>query len=310
MSEATYRGPRNEVKFVATAALTSGQVVQLPDGRAGVKAGLKSAAIGDTVTVNVDGEFRVAKTTSVVLLAGQTLFWVKSTNKVSYAGDFPVGTAVADATAAATTIDVALNNKVRPIVELDDGKWTTEATDGEGVTRLVGGVHKMSFDAVSEVAQAALYSDVGLDVDDGPIFEAEIAIFDIGAAAALDINFGLADGSHATDFDTVAVSAVFHLDGNDLDVLLESDDGTTEVNAVTTTVDAVDDAYELYQVDARDKSDVKFYRNGVQMLSGTTFSISAYTGDLIPIVHIEKTSDAVVADVRVRMCQIRSGLVS
>ena len=67
-----------------------------------------------------------------------------------------------------------------------------------------------------------------MDIDDKPIFEARVAIFDIGDDAELDINFGLASASHATDMDLVAVSALFHLNGNVLDILAESDDGTTE----------------------------------------------------------------------------------
>ena len=41
------KGPPHEVSLTAPAALASGQVLQLPDGRAGVVAGLKAPASGD-----------------------------------------------------------------------------------------------------------------------------------------------------------------------------------------------------------------------------------------------------------------------
>jgi len=43
-----------------------------------------------------------------------------------------------------------------------------------------------------------------------------------------------------------------------------------------------------------------------QLLSSTTFDISAYTGTLTPIIHVEKTSDDTTADVRVDYIDVRA----
>lgn len=312
MAEAQYLKDPAVVDFTAAAALASGQVVQLPDGRAGVIAGLKAIASGDLAGARIVGQYKMAKTTSVVLLDGQLAYWVKSTNKVSYAGDYVVGVVRGDVTAAATTVLVDLNATQARVIDFPGkGLWTEVATLGLGslVSEING--RKLVFDGTGEAAMAALYSVTTIPVAAGPIFEGNIAIYDIGNNAVLDFSFGLVNGTHATDMDSVTESVLFHLDGNDLDHLLESDDGTTEVNAITTTVDAVDDTYAFYQIDARDLASVKFYINGVRMLPGTTFVLSAATGPLHPILHIEKSgSDATLADLRVRDMWVRSGLTT
>lgn len=180
--------------------------------------------------------------------------------------------------------------------------WTKVETNGLGVvgTAASNGVLTFAFDAVAEAATAALYiANLPFDVDDDPIVEFRLAVFDIGDDAALDINFGLASGTHATDFDSVSQYAAFHLDGTDLSVKCRSKDGTTTVADTDTTVDLVDDTYATFKIDATDKADVKFYINGTRVLSSTTFTLAAYSSRLTPIVHVEKTSNDTTADVRV-----------
>lgn len=317
MSEATlYQDPgAYTLEVTAPAAGASGQVIQIADGRAAVVVGANAAsdayASGDLITVAVGGVYTVAKTASVVMLDGQQVYWDRSANSATYrqqSGDFALGVAVGDAASADTTMKVDLN--ARPVyrIELGQGQWTNGATNGLGVTATgLGGTElTLSFDAVAEAAMAALYSVDTVPVADGAIWEGEIAIYDIGDDAALDINFGLANATHATDFDTVAESVVFHLDGNALDVKAESDDGTTEVAATDTTVNAVDNTYAHYMIDARDPASVKLYIDGVRVLSGSTFVLTDATGPLFPIIHVEKTSNDTVADVRVRRMTVRT----
>ena len=303
------------VEITAPAAGAGGQVIQLADGRAGVVLGADASsdayASGDTITVAVGGLFTVAKTASIVLLDGGRAFWDRSANAGHFrpqSGDFFLGTIRGDATSAATTFVVDLNAEPKYTIELGKGRWANGATDGLGVTQsALGGVElKLAFDAVAEVGMAALYSVDTVPLADGPIFTGRVAIYDIGDAAALDITAGLANGTHATDFDSVTEAVVFHLDGSALDILAESDDGTTEVEATDTTVDAVDDTYAEYWIDCRDTSDCQLYIDGVNVLPDTVFDISAATGPLLPIVHIEKTSDDTAADVRVESLTVRS----
>ena len=186
--------------------------------------------------------------------------------------------------------------------------WLKTETNGLGVTESdeANGVLKLAFDAVAEAALAVWRQTAkSFDIDKKPIFECRLAIFDIGDNAALDINFGMADGTHATDFDSIAAYAAFHLNGNDLSLFCHSDDGTTDTAEIDTTTDLVDDAYNNFKIDFADKSDVKFYLNDARVASGTTFDMSAFSGRLMPIVHVEKTSDNTTADVRVDRIRVQ-----
>ena len=317
-AEALTAGLADEVKYTATIARASGEVVQLNNGLAGVVQGLNARAIGDEVAVKTRGRATVAKTASINLLEGAQVFWDRSANTATFeraAGDFYLGYAAKDSLAAATEVEVVLNEKPAYLIDFDgspggDVLWTEEATDGLGVTAATTQQPTtLSFDAVAEVAQAALFvasAEHKIQIADGFIAEFDIAIYNIGDDAALDINIGVANGSHATDADAITESVFFHLDGSALDILAESDDGTTEVAATDTTVDAVDDTSMKLTIDARDPADVQLYIDAVNVLPASVFKINAATGPLFPIVHLEKTSNDTEADVRVKSIRVRT----
>ncbi len=316
-AEASYLGNPDTVSFTAVAARASGEVIQLADGRAAIVAGLKAAAIGDQVTAHVRGRFTVSKTASIAFIKGGRVFWDRSAGTATFSrasGDFYMGVAAADAVGTASSVVVDLNVKQENIVEFDgnpnpDCLWTSEATDGVGVTASTLATDTMlSFDAVAEVAQAALFPTDAKNhapVADGPILELEVAVYDIGDDGALDISFGLANGSHATDADSITEAVLFHLDGTALAILAESDDGTTEVAATDTTVVAVDDTFAEFWIDARDLTDIQLYIDGVNVLPASVFKLNAATGPVFPLVHIEKTNNDSLADVRVKGIRLR-----
>ncbi len=192
---------------------------------------------------------------------------------------------------------------------LGSSPWLKLETDGLGVIESdeANGVIKFVFDSAAEAAVASIYQVAkSFDIDKNIIFECRLAIFDIGDDASLDINFGMSDGTHATTFDTVATQATFHLNGNDLSVLCESDDGTIDVAPVDTGIDVVDDAYNVFKIDFTDKADVKFFINDVRVNSGTTYDMSAYTGRLGPVFYVEKSSNNTTADVRLDRVRVQS----
>ncbi|UCG33293.1 MAG: DUF2190 family protein [Phycisphaerales bacterium] len=308
MAEGTLlRSPATH-EFTAAKAFTSGEVVQLIDGRAGVYNGLNAAAIGDQVSVAVEGEYTLAKTASVVMLEGQRVYWVKSTGKANYTGDFYIGLVVADAAAAATTVRVRINEHPPHDVDVMKNWMDDVALLGLGVTR-VGDQVQLAFDAVAEVAAAHALSGISVPVASGMILDFEMAIFDIGDDGALDINVGLANATHASDCDSITESVFIHLDGSALSILAESDDGTTEVAATDTTVDAVDDTWFRVQIDARTTTDIQIYINGVNVLPASVFKLNAATGPMKFLAHIEKTSNDTTADVRVRRVTLQPGSV-
>lgn len=199
---------------------------------------------------------------------------------------------------------------------LTESPWTKVETNALGVISSdeANGVLKFSADVQVEAATAALYMQAApIHPSTNPIIEFRMAVFDIGDDAALDINFGLANDTHADDADQITDSIFFHLDGTDLSVLCECDDGSNETAAVDSTIDLTDDTYARFKIDCTDLSDIKFYidledGNGYQrVLSSTTFSVAAMTNTLTPIIHVEKTSNDTTFDIRFDWCRIRSG---
>jgi len=316
MADATYLNNEDVLAAIAGSGLASGEVLQY-DGKAGVVAGLNAPNSGDTIGLQVTGVVTVAKTASINILAGGRVYWDRSADAAHFrpqSGDFFMGTAVEDSLASATTVKVLLNKVPDYLIDFDgspdDTLWTFGVTNGLGVTAATPSARTiLAFDAVAEAAMAAMYpaeTAKHAPVADGPIFEGKIAIYDIGDNAALDINFGLANGTHANDADQITESVFFHFDGTALDILAESDDGTTEVAATDTTVDAVDDTYAEYWIDCRDLTDIQLYVDGVNVLPDTAFKLDAATGPIFPLVHLEKTNNATPADVRVEFIRLRT----
>jgi predicted RecA/RadA family phage recombinase len=294
----------------APEAVTSCEIFQLGSGKAGVAGRLRTADSGDLINCEVAGQFTVTKIATAAVLEGGRLWWDRSSSHatpIKTADSFFLGTAVKDAATTATTCVVDLNAHPEYAIELGKGQWTEASTNGLGAVTMTGGTEiKLAFDAVAEAAMAALYSVDTVPCADGPIFEAQVAIYDIGDDAALDITIGLANGTHATDFDSVTEAVVLHLDGSALSILAESDDGTTEVAATDTTVDAVDDTYFEVWIDCRDLTDIQVYIDGALVLGATTFKLDAATGPLLAIAHIEKTNNDTPADVRVKHMTVRA----
>ncbi len=302
-------------EVTAPADGASGQVIQLADGRAAVVLGADASSSayssGDTISVATNGRWRVLKTASINLLEGGKVYWDRSANKADFhaaSGDFFLGKCADDAAAADATVDVDLNVEPRYQIELGKTTFTSSSTDGLGVLQNTVGSHiyTMAFDAVAEVAMAALLSDDSIPVADLGIAEFRLAVYDKGDDAALDINWGLANATHATDADSITESVFFHVDGNATTLNAESDDGTTEVAATDTTKEAADDTYVECWIDCRDIDDIQLYVDGVNVLPASAFKLDKATGPMKLLVHMEKTSNDTPADVRVDFARMRS----
>ena len=301
--------------ITAPAAGEYGDIIQLADGRPGVVLGADASSsafdAGDTITVARTGQFKVLKTASINLLAGGKVYWDRSAEKADFhaaSGDYFLGRVVQDAAAADATVIVDLN--VEPVyqIELNKTNFTSSATDGLGVLQNTVGskIYTLAFDTATEVAMAALLSDDSIPIADLGIAEFRVAVYDKGNNAALDINWGLANATHATDADSITESVFFHVDGNATTLSAESDDGTTEVAATDTTKEAEDDTYNEYWIDCRDIDDIQLYVDGVNVLPASVFKLDKATGPMKLLIHMEKTSDDTAADARVDFARMRS----
>lgn len=294
--------PAGEVEFTAAAAHSAGEILRLADGRAAYVANAEGLASGDIGTLYTEGVVAVKKSTSVVFLPGQEIWWDSTNNQATHRvdGDLYVGVNVDGSVAAtATTVLVDLNAHPKYTIDLSQDAYDLTETLGLGVTD-TNGHFKLAFDAVAEIAVAEVLSRDTFSVTNPGIVEFDMAIFAIGDDAALDISVGVASATLSTDADGIAESFLIHLDGAALDIKLESDDGTTEVAATDTTVNAVDDTYFHVMLDMRDTTDMQAYINGANVLPASVFKMNAATGPLHLVANIEKTNNDTVADVRVK----------
>jgi len=304
----------NAVDATAEATTASGEVIQLPDGRAGVKLGLTSAASGDPIALATEGQFTLAKTAGVVILKGGRVFWDRSAGtatplQAAAGADFYVGVAVNDAAAADGTVVVDLNKSPNYLVDLHRDAFDTAIVLTAGTPSIVtrAGETYAAFSATNEAQKLDLLSRLSVPVTIPQIFEAKFAVVTAADADVADLSVGLANGTHASDADSITESLFFHQDsGADLNLDAESDDGTDENAATDTTVDIVAGTDVEVWIDARDLDDVKYYVNGVRVLSTTTFSLHHATGPLKALFHWEKSANDTAGEVRVSHLAIRT----
>jgi len=294
MAEASYYKDQCVRDYTPTAAIAAGEVVQTKDGLAAVA--VDAIAAGAAGAINTEGIFTVEKTTSMVVLQGSKLFWDASASKVHLLHrndkDFYVGVAVEDATAAATTVKVALNVQPSYTLSFADGFASIPVqTAGFPFTTGAGNSVNLGFSATAEAQKMDAFTLRGISPTMPAIVHALACVNVAADAAAADINFGLANATHATDADTITESLFCHIDGASTNIALESDDGTTEVAATDTTVDFTAGTPFLVQWDLRDTSDIQVYVDGVNVLPSSVFKLNAATGPLKFCAHMEKTSD-------------------
>lgn len=155
-----------------------------------------------------------------------------------------------------------------------------------------------TFDAVAEIALASLrLVHDPLPVDKGITFEADLVVSDSGDDAALDVDFGLGtalttDSEADIDHAAMVQLACFHMDGGSDSILCQSDDNTTDVAPVDSTIenDSDTDVSKKFKIVVRPTGVVEFWIDGVRVLSSTSFAVLS-TAALSAFVNMEKTAD-------------------
>ncbi|MDQ3288920.1 MAG: hypothetical protein M3Q42_11820 [Pseudomonadota bacterium] len=314
MGQANFLHEADTVSLVVpTGGLLAGEIIQLPDGRAGYVDGLKTLLAGETASVRVRGRVTVAKTASVVLLDGGDVIWDHSANSATFPvatndKDFHLGAVRGDAASAATTMVVDLNEKARGIIDLQSAPFATAvvAAAGAPYSRMQGGAHGAGLTTTAEAQKLDLLSKRSFPVNSNWIVEAVVEVVTNATADVGDLNVGVANATHASDADVITESVFAHFDmGADLNLDAESDDGTTEVAATDTTVDWVLGTPVHVVIDGRDHEDIQIIINGVLVLAATTFTLAAATGPLKALFHFEKSVHASPGEVRLDKLQVR-----
>ncbi|VTU01004.1 Marine sediment metagenome DNA, contig: S01H1_S38408 (Fragment) OS=marine sediment metagenome GN=S01H1_78956 PE=4 SV=1: DUF2190 [Gemmataceae bacterium] len=282
------------IDWTADAAYSAGDVIQLRDGRAAVLT--TDVVAGAVVGVYVAGIFKVTKTASMVALIGSGLFWDYSASAAHLLHrndrDFYLGAGQEDATSAATTVLVALNVKPEYAVSLEHGfQSLVVQTAGFPYAQGNGRGAGVAFSATAEAQKADALSLRGMAPAGIAIVDALVCVNLNGDAAAVDINVGLANGTHATDADSITEHLFCHIDGASTNINFQSKDGTTTVASADSTVDFTAGTPFLVQFDLRNLEDVQVYVDGVNVLPASVFKLNAATGPLRALLHMEKTSD-------------------
>lgn len=302
MAEAIYRQAGNSIDFTPTAAVAAGEVVHLPDGRAGVAT--TAIAAGELGAVQVSGVAEVLKSITQTMLASNYVYWDTSASKCNLlhggSTDFGLGTVIEDAAYAATTVKVALNVKPTYTLALSDGFVAAPipaiTANPQGMMFGTGNGVNMVFDTAAEAQKFDALSINSIATDTPGILQAKVCINVNGDDAAFDFNVGLASGTDATSADSITNSLFLHTDGANLSLNVESDNVTAEVAATDTTIDAVVGTPFIVTWDLRDWADIKCYINGLRVGDGTTgtevtLSLDGAAGPMKLLAHMEKTAN-------------------
>lgn len=287
------------VNWTADDDYIAGAVVELPDGRAAVVTA--DCSDGDLVGVWVKGLFTVLKNITMTMLKGSQVYWDHSANKCNllHGGDkdFSLGTTQETAAYAATTVLVDLNAKPAYTLSLASGYQSIPVSTA-GWPHVYGGGNSFGakFDLTAEAQKLDALSIQRMVTGAPCIVDALICINVAPDDAAVDINVGLADDTHASDADTITSSLFVHLDGNTANINMESDNAAAEVAATDTTLDWSAGTPFLVQWDLSDWSDIKVYVNGLRVCDGTTgtsrtFTLAGVAGPLKLLAHMEKSSN-------------------
>jgi predicted RecA/RadA family phage recombinase len=319
--QSAYDSPDDTVNWTADAAYSAGDIIQLPDGSAGQVT--LDVVSGDAVGVRVRGIlFNVAKTSGFNALAGNRAYWDVSASKVNYKKvndrDFYVGRFAEDGTGDGTDTTCSLRLNVDPKPDVDllrDGYLSvptgTQAAGSTGFSlpKDFGGSKQLLLTATSEAQCIDMLSVDRFSVDANPIAEFIVRPAANGSDSTVDFNMGLASATSTSDADAIAESVFAHIDGGSTAIATESDDGTTEVAADATgsTISAgtaVANRTEFW-IDARDKANVKVYVDGARKNSDVTHVLTAATGPLALLVHLEKSTGTATANFIVDRAVVR-----
>ncbi len=152
----------------------------------------------------------------------------------------------------------------------------------------------LSLEATSQVQILGLHHGDALAFDIDSIQRVEMRV-KIGAStftSGSTLVFGVCSARN-DDAAAIAEFAFFRMTGatSTTVVYAETDDGTTDV-APTSTGVTLGTAYKRFVIDfTGGKSNVKFYIDGARVCAATTFNMSAYTGNLQPLIQLQKAAN-------------------
>ena len=186
-----------------------------------------------------------------------------------------------------------------------DSFWTIAATGvgGPATVKKALSVVTLHLEADVETEDAGIYSNtLAFNIDKGPIFEARIDVAVLPTLEA-EVHIGFQGEAHVADDqvaanDDIDLHAFFVLDGSGA-IVIYTDDGAADNNAVATGITAVPGTYNAFRIDCTTPTNVLFYIDGVQVATGTTFSLASGTMMMMPNIMVTKAGSAGLCDVKI-----------
>lgn len=186
---------------------------------------------------------------------------------------------------------------------VDTNFWTevevNDATKAIATSNLTYHLH-----VTAQTEDAGIYGndDLVWSVDKGCIFEARCNVSVLPTLLA-EMHIGLQGEAHVADdqvaaADDIDLHAFFVLDGSGA-IVIYTDDGANDNDAVATGVTAVPGTYNIFRIDCTDPTNVLFYIDGVQVAGSTTFDMSNGAMMFQPSIIATKSGGAGLGDIMV-----------
>ncbi|AMV30907.1 hypothetical protein VN12_19565 [Pirellula sp. SH-Sr6A] len=182
--------------------------------------------------------------------------------------------------------------------------WLVDDVSSSGTPTYTKGTSEAVLTLVStnEAEVVALHFGDALDFDIDLIQSIEMRV-KIGAATFTSgsiLTFGLGSARSDTAND-VAANAWFRMEGANSTTVVycETDDGTRDVDDISSGV-TLGTTYKRFYIDfTGGKSSVKFYIDGARVAASQVFDMSGYSAGLQPIIQLQKAANTNVDSVTI-----------
>lgn len=172
--------------------------------------------------------------------------------------------------------------------------WLVVDTSSAGAPTYVRNASNavLTLASTSEVENVCLAHGDALSFDIDDLLSAEFRVKVTGCTSGTTISWGMASARNDTPASMTAL-ALFTMTGatSTTDVTVETDDNVTDTAPVSSAT-ALATTFKRFVIDFSNKSNIKFYIDGVQVARSTTFTMAGYTSGLQPFIQIQKTSSA------------------
>lgn len=172
--------------------------------------------------------------------------------------------------------------------------WLVADTSAAGTPTYVRNASNavLTLTSTSEVQNVCLYHGDALSFDIDDLLSAEFRVKVSGCTSGTTISWGLASARN-DDPAAMTALALFKMTGatSTTDVTVETDDNVTDTAPVSSAT-ALSTTFKRFVIDFSNKSDIKFFIDGVRVARSTTFTMAGYTSGLQPFIQIQKTSSA------------------